>query len=86
MDNIIAQYKDLSKKLDVLEKQKNALRQQIFELMDGEKSDRIMVDGFVAERRLIVSDRIDFELVKTLLGDRISEVQRESESLRLVVA
>lgn len=83
--NPLEQYKGVLEDLKALEREKEALKAQIFSLMDQRGSDTISYGNLKAERSLVVQERIDPEKVREVLGEEFSQVTTETEVVRLKV-
>lgn len=83
--NPVREYKEVCELIKKLEKEKEGLRGQIINLMDERKVDALALDGFKAERKLVVQERVDSKKVRDIMGDDVKLVLSECEVIRLVV-
>jgi predicted phage-related endonuclease len=83
--NPLKEYIAIKNQIEYLEKQKSKFRDEIYAQMDEFGSDFLMWDGMKAERKLIVTVRIDAKKAKEVLGDAIKDIQSESSQVRLAV-
>lgn len=83
--NVLKDYREIAELIKKLEKEKDGLRGQIFNLMDECGSDVLAVDGFKAERKLVVQERVDSKKVREIMGADVGMVLSECEIIKLVV-
>ena len=73
----------IKKNIKLLQAKEKELKQQIHQLMDEAESDKLFIDEFSAERKLIVQERVDTPKCREVLGK--DTPMKEVEIIKLEV-
>lgn len=78
----IEQYAELNEKLKNLKKEVEFHKKTI---LDAAKGESFLIDQFHVDLKNVVSEVVDRSKVENILGDRMPEVLKERQALRLTV-
>lgn len=82
--NPLHSLKTIREQIKALQAQEKALKEDVFAWMDAEASDKVSLDGFDAQRSLVVQNRVDTKAVKEILGDGCPTKEIEMVTLKVI--
>jgi predicted phage-related endonuclease len=81
--NPIEELKKVKEEMSLLKTKEEGLKAALFFMMDEQKSDKLILGDFSAERKLVVQPRLDTKKAKEMLGDNAPMTEVESVRLTL---
>lgn len=83
--NPLKEYIDINNQIKALTKRYSELKESIFQMMDAQHSDSLIIGESKAQRKLKVSRRLDTDKLKSHLGDTIEAFKKDVAAIELVV-